>query len=227
MNVEEIRQWANFELNKHQTGNTLNQEEYNLCLAWANREYFKTKYGLPEEYRPGMPLPRQAYPVSQKIIDDLRKFLVVMGGKNAPLLTIDVNGFADIPSDYIHVSSIRYQGRAVEFLSDDVIGDRLQSSIVYPDEKYPVCVFYNNYLQFYPKTLGSAEFTYLRMPVTPFWAATIVDDEYVYDPTKSIQLEWPEDTHVDISNLIIKYASENLRDFSMTQLATNRQDKGQ
>lgn len=227
MNVEEIRQWANFELNKHQTGNTLDQEEYNICLKWANSEYFKIKYGLPEEYRPGIPLPRQAYPVSQKIIDDLRGCLVVMGGKNAPLMTIDINGFADIPADYIHVSSIRYQGKTVEFVSDDVLGDRLQSSIVNPTKEYPLCVFYNNYIQFHPINLGEVQFTYLRMPVTPFWASAIVNDEYVYDPTKSVQLEWPEDTHTDIANLIVKYASVNLRDFQATQMAMNRQDKGQ
>jgi|LauGreDrversion4_2_1035121.scaffolds.fasta_scaffold00631_5 hypothetical protein len=227
MNVNQIRDWVNFELNKHQSGNTLNKEEYNLCLAWANAEYFKIKYGLPEEYRPGMPLPRQAWAVSQKIIDDLRRFLVGKGGKNLPQLTIDINGYADLPDDYIHYSSIRYNGRAVETISNDVLGDRLQSSIVYPDKSYPLCVFYDTYLQFYPKDLGYVDFDYLRMPITPYWDAVIVDDEYVYKPSSSVQLEWPDDTHTDIANLIIKYASENIRDFGMTQLAKQRQNDGQ
>jgi hypothetical protein len=227
MNVNEIRDWVNFELNKHQTGNTLNKDEYNLCLAWANAEYFKVKYGLPEEYRPGAPLPSQAYAVTQKIIDDLRRVLVAKGGKGSPKLRIDINGWADIPSDYVHYSSIRYEGKAVEIISNDVIGDRLQSSITYPNKKYPICALYADYIQFYPKDLGFVDFDYLRMPVTPVWAATIVNDEYVYDPTKSVQLEWPVDTHTDIANLIVKYASINLRDFQTTGIAANRQDKGQ
>ena len=228
MNVNEIRDWVNFELNKHQSGNTLNQDEYNLCLAWANLEYFKTKYGLPEQYRPGMPIPSQAWAVTQENIDALTPFLMSLGGRDLPQLKVDIDGRATIPSDYVHYSSIRYNGKAVEVISNDVIGDRLQSSIVYPDKKYPVCSFYGNgYLQFYPTDLGFVSFDYLRLPATPYWAATIVNDEYVYNPNKSVQFEWSPITHTDLANLVLKYASENIRDFQMTQIASVRQDKGQ
>lgn len=227
MTVDEIRLWVNFELNKHQTGNTLNQEEYNLCLKWANQQYFKTKYGLPEEYQPGQPLPRQAFQITQKIIDDMRPFLLSKGGKNLPQLPIDINGHANYPSDYIHLSSIRYKNRPVQNISNDVLGDRLDSSIVAPSEKYPICCFYNDYIQFYPKDMAYVDFDYIRMPVTPFWAVTIVDDEYVYNPNQSIQLEWAEQTHIDIANLVLQYASVNLRDFQITQLSEQRKNQGQ
>ena len=227
MTVEEIRQWANYQLNKHQTGNTLNKEEYNLCLAWANMEYFKTKYGLPEQYVPGRPIPAQAFQITQKVMDDMRPFLKSRGGKNFPMLQIDANGWAQIPQDYVHVSSIRYGKAAVEIISNDVLGDRLASSVVEPTKRYPVCVIYSDYLQFYPIDLAEVKFDYLRTPVTPVWAATLVNDEWVYDAARSVQLEWPQDTHQDIANLIVQYASNNLRDMGMYQVAERRKDEGQ
>jgi hypothetical protein len=226
MNVNEIKLWVEFQLNKNQSGNTLNKEEYNSALNMANLEYFKLKYGLPEEYRPGQPLPRQAWSVTQENIDALSPFLMGKGGRDLPQLKIDSNGYATIPTGYVHHSSIRYNGRSVEVVSNDVFGDRIQSPIVFPDEKYPICTFYAGYIQFEPKALGYVNMDYLRLPVTPIWAATIVNDEYVYNPAGSTQLEWGEVYHMDIANLVLKYASVNIRDFQMTQLANQRQDKG-
>lgn len=227
MTVNEIKQWVEFELNKSQSGNTLNKDEFNLALSMANQEYFKLKYGLPEDYAPGRPLPRQAWSVTQENIDALSPFLMGKGGRDLPQLKVDINGQATIPNDYIHYSSLRYNGKPIEVVSNDVFGDRLQSPIVYPDEKYPICTFYSGYIQFAPKGLGYVDFDYLRMPVTPVWAATIVNDEYVYNEAGSTQLEWGESYHQDIANLCLKYASINIRDFNMTNVANQRQDKGQ
>lgn len=227
MTVEDIRNWVNFELNKHQSGNTLDKDEYNLCLSWANQQYFKKKYGLPEEYRPGQPLPAQAFQVTQKIIDDMRPFLLSKGGKNLPKLVIDKDGFANYPKDYIHLSSIRYGNYPIQNVSNDVLGDKLSSAIVAPTKKYPICCFYSDYIKFYPEDLGFVDFDYIRMPITPIWGADIINDEYVYNPQKSVQLEWPEQTHTDIANLILGYASINLRDFQMTQLSENYKQKGE
>lgn len=227
MTVEEIRLWVDFQLNKNQTGGTLSPEEYNLCLSWANQEYFKLKYGLPEQYRPGQPLPAQAWAVSQENIDALSPFLKAKGGRDYPKLKIDIDGRADIPSDYVHYSSIRYNDKAVEILSNDVIGNRLQSPIVYPDKKYPIGTFYAGYIQFYPKDLGYVDFDYLRLPSTPVWAYTIVNDVAVYNPTASIELEWSAIYHMDIANLILGYAANNLRDQLAIQLANNRKNTGQ
>lgn len=227
MTVEDIRNWVNYELNKHQTGDTLSKEEYNLCLKFANEEYFKIKYSLPEQYQPGQPLAGQAWAVTQENIDALSPFLIGKGGKDYPELKVDVNGFASYPSDYVHVSSIRYGKKPVEVVSNDVLGDRLDSPIVNPTSKYPICCFYSNYIQFYPEDLAFVKFDYLRMPQTPVWAATIINDEYVYNPNASIQLEWPEFTHIDIANLIVNYAAKNLRDFNMVQLSETRKIQGE
>ena len=226
MNVDEIKKWVEFELNKNQSGNTLNKDEYNLALSMANASYFKTKYGLPEEYQPGKPLPRQAWAVTQENIDAMTPFLMGKGGRDLPQLKIDINGFASYPSDYVHHSAIRYNGRPVEVISNDVIGDRVSSPIVYPDKKYPVCSFYAGYIRFYPADLGYVDMDYLRFPATPVWAATILNDEYVYNPAGSTQLEWPVQTHQDLAALVLQYASINIRDFNVEQLSQRRKIDG-
>lgn len=226
MNVDEIKKWVEYNLTKDQSGNTMSPSEYNICLKWANNELFKWKYSLPEQYAPGRPLPSQAWSITQENIDALSPFLIGRGGKNHPQLKVDINGQALIPNDYIHHSSIRYNGRPVEVVSNDVIGDRVTSSIVNPTEKYPICSFYESYIQFYPKVLSYVDFDYLRMPVTPIWAYTIINDEAVYNPSGSIQLEWKEQLHPDFANLVLQYATNNLREFNMNQIAQRRKTEG-
>jgi hypothetical protein len=227
MTVDEIYQWVNLELNKSQTGGTLNPEEFNLALKWANQQYFKTKYGLPETYTPGTPLPPQAWSITQENIDALSPFLKGKGGRDYPALKVDIDGRASIPPDYVHVSSVRYGNKAVEVLSNDVLGDRLSSALVYPSEKYPICTFYGGYIQFHPVSLGFVNFDYLRMPETPVWAYTVVNDQAVYNSNASIQLEWNPIYHIDIANLTLQYAANNLRDQLAMQMANNVKIQGQ
>lgn len=227
MDVNEIRDFVNFKLNKDQTGNTLNKDEYNLCLAWANLEMFKIRYGLPEQYAPGRPIPAQGYQITQKMIDDMRYFLVSKGGKNLPLLKVDINGYAEFPKDYVHYAALRYNDTPIELVSVDVVGQYLTSSIVAPSHKFPIATLYDTYIQFYPKDLAFVQMDYIRVPTTPYWDAVIVDDSYIYKPNSSVQLEWPVDVHSDIANLVLSYAAENIRDGFATQLAQQRKIQGQ
>lgn len=235
MNVSEILQFVNFRLNKEQSGRSMTEDQYNLILKVINIEYIKWKYGLPEEYQPGRPIPRQYWEATQKISDDMRWAKVKMGGVEGPQMIIDSNGIATVPSDYLHYSSIWHNylvnGKApktypVEVLFDDQVGDRITHPVKGPTEKYPFCCFYNNYIEFWPKTLGRVEFTYIKVPRTPVYAYTVVNDEPVYDASNSVQLEWPVDCHSDIANLIVSLASQNLRDSFMYQSAEQRKERG-
>lgn len=225
--VNDIYIFVQFELNKHSSGNTLNQDEFNACLAWANIEYFKVNMGLPEEYQVGQPQSKIGYEYTQLITDRMSKFKQWKGGQNLPSMPIDADGRANYPVDYVHYSSIRYNNRPVVPVRDSEIGDALIDSITAPTEKYPICAFYDNFIQFYPITLSFVDFTYLRMPVTPFWAVNIVNDDYVYDANRSIQFEWGDECITDLANLVLKYASINLKANVNLQMAQARQDKGQ
>lgn len=226
LNINDILNFVNFELNKSQSGSTLSPAEYNTALAWANLEYYKLKYSLPEDYQVGRPDSRITLDITQKIMDDMRMLRVAKGGKNSPSLAIDINGWADIPPDFIHISSIKYNNNGVEILRDDVVADRLSNSIKFPTPANPICCFQNDYIQFYPTNLGFVDFNYLRLPVQPVFNYTIVNDAVVYNANTSIQFEWPLDCYPDLANLVYGYASKNLRDQLSIQMAEKRKIEG-
>lgn len=226
IDVNSIYDYVNWMLNKEQSGNSLPPNQFNLGLEWSNLEYFKLKYGLSEDYQAGRPVAPITYEISQKIMSDMRTLRTVLGGKNAPAMAVDVNGWSAIPSDYLHVSTIKYNGNIVEVLREDFLGDRLNNSIKYPSKTNPICVFQENYIEFYPTDLGFVEFSYLRLPQTPVWGYTIVNDQPIYSASTSIQSEFPQDCLVDIANLIIHYAGQNLRDQLTLQTSEQRKEKG-
>jgi hypothetical protein len=242
MNVFEIYQLVNFWSNKEQTGRTYTPEQFNLGLKAIDIDFLKLKYGLPEDYRPGMPMPRQAWAVTQKIVDDLRHLKTIMGGKDTPLLKVDVNGYAQLPSDYIHFSSLRIDrtdkeccedeaeetSTPVEVLTDMDFDARLWSEIKKPWIKYPFCRFNGSHIEFRPKNVRFAIFSYIAMPKPGFLAFTISgDNDIVYDPINSIQIGWPADMHTDIANRLYLWLQGNLQSQLGIQLAKARQDNGQ
>lgn len=242
MNVWEIYEFVNYRSNKDQSGRTYTPEQFNLGLKAIDIEFLKLKYGLPEEYTPGAPLPRQAWEVAQKITDDLRALKVIMGGRTKPLLSVDQYGYADIPSDYVHQSSLRYDTTVnsadcdaeneensvpIEVLTDADFDARLNSEIKKPWSKYPFCRFNNDHIEFRPKNALFVVFSYIRMPRAAFMATTLDgNNDYIYDAANSLQLEWPTDMHTDIANLLYKWLQGNLQSPFGVQLANQRQQEG-
>jgi len=239
MNLGELYKFINFIADKEVSGQTMTPEQFNLNLKAVNLEMLKLKIGLPEEYQPGMPLPKQALEITQKITEDIRPFKVWYGGPDYPQLPIDSYGRSTFPSDYAYPSSIRHKRytntgcsaydkeyNSLEILFDDQIGDRLANSIKMPTVKDPVCVFYSDYIQFYPTTLTSVDFTYIRKPVTPIFGYTLVDDVPVYNAATSTELEWDEILHVDIARMILSKVGINLKDAEIWQYSETKLQKG-
>lgn len=241
MDVWEIYTFIQYRANKEQSGRSFTPDQFNLVLKAIDIEFLKWKYGLPEQYRPGAPFPQQAWELTQKITDDLRHLKVHLGGKYQPLLSIDQYGFANIPTDYIHYSSFRYDRYAnkpdcqvteeasvtVEVLKDADFDARVSSTLKAPSKEYPITRFQNDYLEFRPRDLRYVSLTYLRMPIPGFMATTINDNnDFVYDPTNSIQIEWPQDMHTDVANLIYDLLSDNLSSQQMKQSAEMRKTQG-
>lgn len=226
MDINQMYEFIQFELNKNSSGNTLNQDEFNLCCQWANIEYFKVQLGLPEQWKVGQPTSAIAYENTQLITDRMRVFKQFKGGRDLPVLPVDINGYANYPSDYVHYSSIRYNGKDVIPVRDGNLGSALDNSITAPTKDYPIMVFYDTYMQFYPPDLGFVDFTYLKLPATPFWAVTVVNDDYIYNSAASTQFEWGQECLTDISALILQYASVNLKSQLNIQMAENRKEKG-
>lgn len=238
MNLGWLYNFLNYIANKEQSGNGFTPEEFNRILGAVNLDYFKLKYGLPEQYRPGQPLPAQSYEITQKITDDLRSCKVWMGGPNEAQMAVDVYGRADIPSNYVHVSSVRYKysvndgcsatitPSTVEILTDAQIGDRLSNSIKMPTLKDPVCIFYSDFIQFYPINIGYIDFTYLRMPTTPVFGFDEVNYEVVYNASTSTEFDYPDEDYVDLARMLLGYIGINLREPQLQTYAEQHKQMG-
>lgn len=236
MTVDDIYKTVNFLANKHQS-KAISPEEFNLALQLVNLEFFKEKYGLPEEYRPGVHLPRQAWQMTQKITDDL-SFLLLSAS-----ITIDADGMGTLPTNYVHHSSTAFKyvlnaeecgsGQQpgvclvpIEVIMDDEWNTRLCDSIMEPTLRYPVMRFFGKTIEVAPKKLGTIEMKYLALPQTPERRFTFTNDDDVYDANLSTQLQWPEQTHPDFISRILVYVGINIREYDIVNFAQLRKQQG-
>jgi len=222
--------------NKTQSG-AISPDEFNLCLEALYLEPMKVKIGLPEEYQVGMPQARQAYQVSQKITDDLQRFIT------PKTITKALNGYFPLPQDYVAFSALRYVqviapeecdappiviDSSVEIVADSELSLRLPNTITPPTFDYPIGAFYDNGIKVFPKDIDQIQLTYIRLPKKPFRNYTIsANDENIFVPTGSVDLEYPEIMHNDFAVIVAKYFGINLKDGDLINFAQSRITQGQ
>jgi hypothetical protein len=197
----------------------LDPEQFNLVINRAQMTKFMEMYGNPQEYQPGRPIPKISYEVTQKVIDDLKQF------KEDRVLQVDKEGKASYPDNYVHTLSLGYRTikysnckgsepmvAPIEVVDQDKEMYRRSSYIVAPSRKRPICVLKNSYYQFYPEGIGVAEVSYLRQPKQAKYAVKIVNNRPVYDPDKSVHLEWPDVAVNDIVMRALSYIGISIKD---------------
>lgn len=235
MNVQELYVWVNFMANKYQSG-AITPDNYNTALQVVNIELLNKKVGLSEDYRPGMPMARQQYQITQKITDDL-KFLI------RPLtITRGANGYFALPANYAAYSSLgtneitsptqcgdspEIQYRSIDVVTDEEFSYLRGSSVAMPTIVNPIANFYEQGLRILPLSITRAELTYLRYPATPYRNYTIVADEDIYNPVGSVQIEYPTTLHPDFAVRVAKYYGINIRDEELISFTNARQEKGE
>ena len=224
MNNSEILKYCNYISSKEQTGNTLTPVEFTQILQVCNLKYFKKKVGVPEEYQPGMPLPRQQFEITQSNSDSLSPFKKFMGEYNTDPLYIDANGYAPLPSDYFYHSacsfidainnpdcSLTLKNRIVEVLTD-AQWDAVTSSVIRPpSRKYPVMNYQSGFIRFSPIDLGQVQFIFLRTPSLPYYDYYIgVNGEHVYllPNTSHILIPGEEGSAGQLSGIVVSQSVE-------------------
>lgn len=228
MNIDEVYTFVRSLANKDQSG-YLKSAQFNQYAERAQMEVYMKRYGNPAEYQPGRPIPRVAYDMTQKIHDDLLPFITPF------TMNVDKFGRGKYPVDYMHVSAFTYtvhkddgDSKVVELevIPDAKLGYRLSSPVVKPSKEYPICSMYGPYIQFYPSNLAVVKLSYLRKPVKPIWAFTIVDGRELYDSANSVQLEFPEDVQNEICVRILSYFGISIRETDVTQYAETKASQG-
>jgi len=232
MNLQEIINFVLLRMNEDQSGMSITPDLWTPVFRAVNLEYTKQKLGLPEEYQPLAPYPRQGYQITQRMQDDTRHLVT-------PLVLNVVNNKAALPSNYLYLSSLTYlyvrntpsglqkTVQTVELLPDQDFTARIGSSLMRPTFKAPVARFIGTEIEFAPSAIKNVDLVYVRMPAEPLYAYTVnSNDEYVYNPSGSVQFDWPKICMPDIANMVLSYLSENFRDMFIKQSAETRKAQG-
>ena len=226
MNVNQIFDYLNYMSQKHGTGGTLTQAQYNLLLASASLEYFNELYNPNNN-----PQIKGGYETNYEFTNSTARF-------KQPLIIssqINGNGQYTLPKDYCQYSDIQYvfidynskgepfnHFKPLSLLSNDEYNSEQNDAVNPVSVKRPIVKRVGGNLQFFPLNIGSygmMNFTYLRKPKVPFWAVTIVNDAYVYDPINSIQLDF-EDLDIEkIKFKLLKNIGVNLQDDDLIQIS--------
>jgi hypothetical protein len=218
----------------------LNLPNFNRLLKTANLKQFKRKIGLPEEYNPNTPLPRQAYNVTQMNTEDLRQFKVNHDGQADSFITF-VNGMYTLPANYFYHSSLSVLFKSsgankwskAHVVTDDRWDEMIGSVVDYPSDKYVIANYQDTYIRILPSVPNiersnklTAKFSYIRHPVTPVYATVESGGFMVYDATNSVQLEWNGINVIDIISIILSDMGIALNKEAVIQMSEMKKEKG-
>ncbi len=231
MDINKVYNFLKYLADKDQSGN-ITPKEFNLSLPRALNEWVMKRYNNVKSVQPN----KQGWQKNQKITDDLRFLLVRNEVSN-----VTPDGKLSLPDDYLHLSSLVYNykysedgdtvsiPKDVDVVNDNEIAEFLSSHIYRKNikaKKYVICAFYNDYLQIYPKDIGTVDLTYLRKPIEPFWAFTLERGRPVYDPINSIDLEVPDETANEIIVMCASYLGMNLREPELVNYSEMLKNQG-
>jgi hypothetical protein len=234
--VNDIYQWVYTLANQYESGQWTD-ENFNTALKVVNIELLRSELGLPESYKSGDPDPAISWQITNTISDDLRPFIVPV------IINQNAQGYFPYPADYAGYSSIWYDLKQnpkncggqpsvksiyVEPVSDDQLRVRLTSQICEPSLRYPIVVWYAGGFQVYPSQIKQIELTYVRYPATPVWGyTTLPNGQTQYDPTTSVQPEYPDTLLPNFAIRVCRYLSINLREDQFYAYISERMAKGE
>lgn len=102
INVNEVKQYAEFLAKKWQSGGSFSPAEYNQAIAFVTRDIVRKYIGLPEQYQPGNPQPQISYELTQFVREYISELKPT---KKLPV----TNGIFTRPDDYLYFSALRYR----------------------------------------------------------------------------------------------------------------------
>ncbi|OPZ49412.1 MAG: hypothetical protein BWY95_00069 [Bacteroidetes bacterium ADurb.BinA104] len=232
MTLFEMYELIELVLNKDYGGNIVTPARFRQLIKVVNINKFKEKYGLPEEYQPGRPVPLEYAEITLKNQDDLRYFKIPLMNTPCPV------GLLPYPADYAHRDQIIYNHsvtidgvvtivpRQVEVLRETEAAGRRGNYTKRPTVTNPIAVVRSTGIQIYPVTITAVDFTYYRWPVEPVFEYNQYEGYITYNSASSTEFEWPEDVHIDLVRMMLEYLGVNLREADIVQYANTKMQQG-
>jgi hypothetical protein len=219
-------------VNKDYSGNIITPTRFRQLIKVVNIDYFKKKYGLPEEYQPGRPIPKEYADITIKNTDDIKPFKSYDPAYSCPA------GLLPYPSDYAHRDQMIYNlatiidgvnttiPKKVEVLRESQAVDRLGNYTKSPTTTHPIAVVRSEGIQIYPVTITSVDFSYYRWPIDPVFAYTQYTGYITYDAVNSTEFEYPQDCHLDLVRMMLEMVGVRLREGDIVQYANTKLQQG-
>lgn len=236
MNLGELIDLAGFIAKDKNPDFQLSPNEFNLLLKVNNIRHFKEKIGLPEQYQPGRPLPKQVPEITRKVATDLQPFKVYMGsgtGANATPLPVE-DGFAAIPDDYYYHLSMNYKWikngvahkRPVDEVDDLEWQQRHDNPLTKGTKRNPICNYQATEIRFQPEEIMYVEFTYYRLPNEPNLVMKYSSGYAEYDASNSTELEWDDVNQIDILHKVMSDLGFSMEKAEVVQYAEQHKAQG-
>lgn len=198
--INDIHEFIDFLTGKGQTGYHT-PEEIDNAVHVASRELFNEM--------------RKVFEQTRIVTTDLIPFF-----SDPTQLTL-TNGQATYPPGFKYTASFSGgpNGRPIKEVDKAMLANKINDPLCPPSADYGVCVYYKNHIQFYPTNISNVEVAFLKEPVKPVWAYTVVNGRYVYDDTSSVDIEWGEQNHNQIMMRALSHLGINLRENELMQFA--------
>jgi len=218
--------------NKNFNGNIIPPERFAELIKVVNIDLFRKKYGLPEEYQPGRPIPIEFADITIKNTDDLKAFKIRL-----PNRTI-TNGVMNFPSDYVHLMTVVYNysktingvatllPRPIEMLRESEFSSREGNYTKKPTIQNPIGIIRNDGIHIRPLTILACDLNYYKLPRTPLFNYIMEDGYITYDSVNSIEMEWPIDEHLTLTRMCLEYVGVNLREGDLVDYANTKLKEG-
>lgn len=200
-------------------GAYLSPDDFNMAVNAAQRQYLNFLTGETAEFNQGTRRPAGGFSNDVTTGGSLSNFL-----KESDLaITAQLAGQ---PSDFYKISAMRTidNDYAIKRVGADKIYAYVNNPIDNPTLVDPIYTEIGTNFKFWPSSLASAKIIYFRKPSDVKWAYT---GDLVYDAANSVQLEWPENDHMDIVYRTLGIIGINLKDGDLIRISQTVKNDGQ
>lgn len=229
MDIDKVYRFAQYCSNKSQSG-YLSPKDFNLSLPRAFSEW------ITKTYENSKPNDTTGYEDNTKTTDDL-SFLKVP----QYVVNLDSRGVFKKPEDYLHMNYMSFNKayledgvtqvdvKGVDIVRDHELPKFLGSHIYKKSLKrrnYIMATIGDEEIKLYPNDIQRVNFSYLRKPIDPVWAFTLVSGRPVYDVVNSVDLECPDEAVNEIVMMALSYLGINLREPELVQYSEMMKEQG-
>ena len=210
MNNGDIVNLVNTVINRDLNGLSIKTSEFQTLINAQSKLLFAEKLGIPNEYRPNLPVGRMGAGVSRKISEELRPFL------RTETVSV-ISGSLDLSSKDIgyllSIDPTTISGRGIDILEPDELADRLGSAVVAPTLDDPAAKWISETsLLVYPTTVTSVVVSYYTNPTD---AVVVFDTNPTtllqsYNTSSSTETGWLSEQLTEIAYRILRDAGVNL-----------------